>query len=253
MNARWTILAVLLLCASSEAADETKSMGKLLGRSVYWVGDNVRLDTLCWDEVEEAILGIDSTDRIRPSEAVGVFADSGYQLYRITNASAVGVALLHDAGCRVLVLSQWNATPQTYFSLNGPSSRGDAYEKQRGVTDYLWERVERTEVAKPGRLGEGFGVTCHFADGGYCTWQSADELCKHVVQMVTPADGVHLQFTSGTEMQLTFARRVYEAYAVASSDSSLKQIMSAVDAAMDKMKLDLSYRAPTLVPLKKPN
>jgi hypothetical protein len=68
--------------------------------------------------------------------------------------------------------------------------------------------------------------------------------------MIMPEGDYVLDFVGGRSLPVTFVRRAYRAYVVAASDCRPAALTSALEAEMDKLKLDMSYKAPVFRELK---
>lgn len=230
------------------------TVGTMCGQKVFFLEDETRVDTVGWNDVEREQFGPewpgrnnpDSLGRSGPSQATAAFEAHGKRLYRLRDLSAVAAAILHELNLQVVTLSQWVSQPNTYMSLSGPSSRGDSYQRRRIVSDYLWERLDGARTERPVKLSDDPQITLQFARGNYSTMPGKQMLCERAVQLVAPGEAARLEFTDESGYEVFFKRRIHRTYLIAPAELSVKQIISRIESAMDKRKLDLSYRAPRI-------
>lgn len=235
--------AVMLLCAG---VDARTVVGSLYGHDVFWMEPAMRLDTLHWYGVERTHFAVDSTERHIPEEATALFADSGMQLFELKDLTAMSVAILKDRGYTVAFLAQWNATPSQYIDIYGnvEGTTNADYERRRIVTDFIWEVLEAADVGKPSKLGGDYTVTLRFEGNGWSRCDGKEDVCKHVMQLATGGEAVHLRFVNDMEFELAFSRRLYRAVLVAPAGKKPSRIISELEGVMDALKLDLSYKVP---------
>jgi hypothetical protein len=240
-------LLLILAAGVVTHAPARREAGKLFGHSVFWMDEDMRIDTLEWHDVEVKHFQTDSTDRYMPAHAVAQFAEAGLKILGVREPSAIAAAILHDCGYDVVCLSQWNSIPSGEIRFYGSGSPDDYYKQRRIVSDMIWERLEKAGLQKPGRLGGDYRVRLDFAKGGYTTLDGKEELCKGLKPLIAPTESVRLTFIDDTDVELALKRRVYEVYVVVPADKKKSRIVSEVESGMDRLKLDLSYLVPKFV------
>ncbi len=249
MTCRAAVHVILLSLAVSVCGRH--SVGRICGQRVFFLEEGTWVDTVGWGDVEREQLRADSDDAERsgPAQSFAAFEAQGKRLYRLRELSAVVAAILHDIDLRVVTLAQWVSQPNTYISLSGPSSRGDAYQRRRIVSDYVWERLDGARIGPGGKLDDDLRVTLSFARGNHSVFPGKQMLTEHAVSLVAPGEAAQLQFTNGSGYEVFFKRRIHRTYLIAPADLSVKRIVSRIEGAMDKLKLDLSYTVPRIEPL----
>ncbi|MBD3239477.1 MAG: hypothetical protein GF331_02755 [Chitinivibrionales bacterium] len=240
------VVPLALLLSMCSSASGRHVVGSICGQKVFFREENTRIDTLGWDKVEQQYFDADSSKRRRPEQAVAAFEAHGKRIYRLRELSAIGAAILQDLGFDVVLLSQWVAQPSQYINPDGPSSRGDSYQRQRIVSDYLWERLSGAELERPSELAQDLQVTLRFARDNRSTVPGKQLIVKHAMPLVAPGEAVVLSFVGGTSVETFFKRRPYRAYLIAPAELSVKKIIARIEGVMDKLKLDLSYTVPEI-------
>ncbi len=240
------IWGVVLMCGAAMAAGPARSPARLLGRPLYWMLDGVEVDTVGWRDIERTALEIDTTDRTSPEEAVDAFAGKGKAIFELRELSAISAAIVLDLGYSVFMLSQWRSEPSGYISFPGSSGEQGEFRKRRLAGDYLWEMVERADVGRAGRLSDGLRVEVHITGGGFCGYDDKDDMCKTASVIYSAGGSAQLHFIDNTDFELTVRRRIYRVYLVADAKSDPDALVSAIESTVDKLKLDMSYKAPVI-------
>jgi len=257
-----TACLVLLLCGSCAVPYASSLHKPLLGHRVYWAEDAQRFDTVGWRQCAGAILdttiaaptiaadsaldtaAFGSRRCHAPQTTLGLLASRSRRIHETGEVSAVALALLTTLGYPVVVLSQWNATPSAYIKVHGSAQLDDTYNTQRLATDFLYERVERCELQPTSRLESAPTVTVWFAEAGKCQWPAPSDICRQTSTMVMPEGDYVVDFAEGGSLPVGFVRRIYRAYVVTPADCKAASLTSAVEREMDRLKLDISYKAP---------
>lgn len=244
-------MLVLVLCAGrgQGAVDSLYRAGRFLGYHLYWVPKViVSPDTLDWGclgavappSEREAITSVDS--------AASFLGERGWALYRISDCSAIGLALLAEQGYHLCALAQWHASLNRKVIVALPGM--PQTEKRHSlITDYHWEPVERVRLYEAKTSTGNYRVEVHFADHGYSGYDDKDRVTGDNAQMLGTT-GFSLRIPElGYNEDLNVRRKVFALYLIAPAEKRARDIVAEIEKAMDARGLDLSYRVPEIVPV----
>jgi hypothetical protein len=265
MTMRWTYVGAVaaVLAAAGGAWGKVDSMyyaAQTLGVRLYWVPeDGVSPDTVGWD----ALAGPLPEERVSALTSLAAAAreldSAGWRLYRVKNCSAMGLALLADLGHPVGVLCQWHASLKNKVKVPKPGMSQKEIRHSL-VSDHRWEAVERTSIESVGNAGD-LRVHIFFAGRGQSQYDCRDAVVG-MNRQVAGIDGVVIRMPElAFEEDLNIRRTASAICVVAPSDVTAKDIVSGIERAMDRRKLDLSYTVPVVeavapgaqTPAKKPD
>jgi hypothetical protein len=245
-------VAFVLLAAQWTAArvDDIYRAGDFCGRPLYWVPlAALALDTVGWERWPGAVWSGGRDTVTRRDSLAGRLAANGQAMYRLTDVSAMSVALLIDQGYRVFVLSQWHASLGHKVMLPKP---GMPLEEQRHnlVSDFVWEEIEGAALEKPAGTRNDYGVRLSFAGAGHVEYDGRDLPARKNRQMLgTLGFSVRVPEVQYSE-DLNVRRTIFGVYVLAESAKKSRDVVRDIETAMDRLKLDLSYGVPKVSAVK---
>lgn len=241
---QWRAVALCVM-ATAIGVSAGSPVGTILGKKVYWESTHPAFDTLGWGEIERSVLQSDSSRARGPHGALGYFAEHERKIFQVKNPTAMNLAILADLGYEPVVLTNWFARPIDQISIDG----GPDYERRRIVSDYLWERVSDVDISRGAMDESRYELTFHFDEGGWSRYPGRKRVCSCDQQVVTPGKGVEITFANLGGEALVFDRRILAVYIVAEERKRVSRIVSDIEAIMDKLELDMSYKPAELVEL----
>ncbi len=144
-----TLVCAALLCAPLSAVGAPPDIGLHDGPATAGVPD-----TSLWDSVERS-LGLEHRYRTRsPRDACMLLRREGLHLFEVSDPTALDIALLHDVGCTIVLLSQYH-----FYVFSDLSFHDFTFAREMGMarrhSDLFWETltgyraVERDEPMRP--------------------------------------------------------------------------------------------------------
>ena len=262
------IAGLVCVCISVAGyADSKVVAGTILGVNHYWQnsevvsgpvrGSNQYIDlaTMSFDTVNfdtcALRIGVLASRKVQGvSAACGLFASSQKAIFGVKNPCAMTIPLLAQLGYDILVLSQWNCLPEGEQKVVSAGMSKEV-KPQRIMSDYVWESVERSVLESPTTMHRDYYVNIYFHGYGYSRYEGKEDFGKSFQQQLGAGDGLVVRFNpyevnGGNTQFLTTRRRIYAVYIVAAVDQTAANIIAKLENEMDKMKLDLSYKMPTI-------
>jgi len=273
-----TFLALLAIVGLSGvngfAGNKEFQIGEIEGKQLYWQAESNVLDTIGWDVIIGRLLQTGNVtpksekaekedskteDNERPSssitistinEAAGILQKNGMNIYELNKPSAISIALAHKLGYKVVMLTSWGSTSQRKFSTNRPCM-SRVPQKQRIVTDFLWEMVNGGDIQSPSSLQSDWQIKLHFLEGGFSHYKGNEGIILSEKQ-ITGTEGFVLSHTDlKINEEMVMYRIIKKVYLVADAKQKPKKVTSTIEGKMDELNLDLSFKSPTLKLIKK--
>jgi hypothetical protein len=242
----WTAAVAVVLSVSHSCGSERLVATTVMGYKLFWTTDDESYDTLGWKQVISLYTKENVDDHSSMSSAQSLLQANGIRVLRLRNTNAVSLAILAELGYRVIVLSQWNGEPEGYIQVAHVSG----YNVQHLRTDFLWEIITGAKVQEDRNVVAGRTAKLLFGDYGYCAFPcDADIAAKAGIVQGTTED-IELEFKGGERAQVNILRRIHQAYLIADAKKKPSAIVAEIEAEMDKLKLDLSYKPPEIVEVK---
>lgn len=179
------------------------------------------------------------------SAAAGAIAlkENGYRLFKVSNISALVVALMCQQGFTMATIGQWSAQTDcdqmiTQSALNR--------ERSRVASRILWEVVKKGSFGAPSRTRDELPVTLEFLDGG-CGTYDGRALITGTKRQIQCVDGSGFSEKSrACHVSNNIVRHITDVYCIGTPQYSGKKIIERIEQVMDSLKLDLSFQTPVL-------
>jgi hypothetical protein len=237
------------LLSAVRAQQPRNVAGTMLGVTLYWETFSIAFDTIMFEKIgkQEHLPPGD----IKTIEAAAplIFKKNAKRVFALSELNAISAAILVDLNYRLIVLSQWNSSTDQNIKISRPGMPNE-YKKQRGLSDFLYETVERYDVEKPTQIVNDYAVKIHFSGNGYSAYSGKEQLPLSNKELMGTTDGFAVDFTDDSRGEGQRVKRlIYNAYILADKGLKPSKIVSQIESQMDKLKLDMSYKPPKITPL----
>jgi len=242
-------VAVLMVSGAARATvDPIYRAGQAYGVPLYWVPltPNVH-DTLEWRSFCRILQEHECASEPGVAPAAAALAVEGWTLARAKNCSVMAMALMLEQGVQVCVLTQWHASLRKVALISAPGMSTKAL-RHTMLSDFRWEVVERASlVSAPS--GRGYTATLWYLDAGRAEYRADEPVVRSNCQILG-SGGLSVRIVEqGYYEDLTVVRTVYDVVVIVRGDEDLAGLTTRIEKAMDARGLDLTYRAPTFVPM----
>lgn len=245
-----TLLA-LLATWSGATIDSIYFARETLGVRFYWTPiDPVRPDTVGWKQLCGRLSELEANSCSEFSGVVFALEHENWRLYHSNDCTALGLALLLQQNVEVHVLSQWHGATVQKFKLSRPGM-SQKEMRQTVISDFHWELPERAAIDAAPSKGADFPVRIYFRDRGHSEYNARDKLVKQSYQVAGGGLSVRLPEIRFEE-DIATKRTLFDVWVVLPAKSDPSTVVKAIEREMDRRKLDLSYKAPTLTPITAP-
>ncbi len=248
-------LVLVWLCAGAQGAvDSIYQAGKMAGVTLYWVPKApIEPDTIAWGTLQGVLT---PTERLEYDIALGQaatnLAEHDYALFTIKDCEALALALLSEMDYHICALTQWHGSLKNEVIIAKPGMPTEA-KRHSLISDMRWEKVERTQIEKAAsrQADEEFDIKVYFVDNGMSQYAGKELLVGSSDQIQgTKGFGVNIPELSFSE-DVTIARKVFQLCLVAPIAAEASDIVTALEKAMDGHKIDISYKVPRFIPVKR--
>jgi hypothetical protein len=242
-----TGIAALALSTSAHAGGGSIA-GQMLGKTFFLETSLSQWDTLGWEAVEK-LEDVKPSSTKSPKGTCAGFAAAGKSVLKVKNPSSVCVAILRNLGYHMWFLTHWGSVSNLESVLPGTDGN---YVAQRPRTDLLWERLERLEITKPGRINDQLKIKFYFEQGGVNFSDGGAPFVNEMRQIVGTTEGLVLQEDNGLRFEDQVVKRtVLAVYLIVPAEKAAKpkKLVAEIEDGMDRLGLDLSYKAPEIVPI----
>jgi hypothetical protein len=242
---------LLIFAASTAYAADAPAMsarpaaGKMLGKPFYWMTKTLTYDTLSWDAIERKQIK-DTSNAKGAAGACALMQKNGKTIYRMKNVSAMSLIILNDLHYSVAALTQWAVRTNSQIKVSVPGA-DNAYQQQDIRTDYQWESIDTFFIQKPTEITPDFKIQIGLSGGGFAEFEGKEEVNVASREILGTTDGFVLEFQGEKSYEAPpVKRKFWDLYVIVDSKKKDGDIISDIEKAMDKLKLDMSYSVPKL-------
>jgi hypothetical protein len=167
--------------------------------------------------------------------------------FKITNASALVLALLKQLGNEIIVLTCMKGSSEDLVNIRGEDL---SYFKRRMLSskDYL-EIIQESRVNRE----EGFKwrIRFYFPANDFVEYEGREIMGADARDVQGYNHPLSLKFQEGKGSVVNVKREIKGVYLLADSDQTPEDIIKKLEKKMDEFRLDLYYKIPGLIPLQK--
>lgn len=251
LSASSAVVALVILITTIRTAaaspDSLYRAGTMQGRHLYWVPQitNLPLDTVGWQESQQIALNRepDSTRSLR--QALPGIRTAGVEVYRLDKPSAIVIALIRQMGYPVLLLTQWHGALKEKVIVPRPGLVQSAF-RHTVLSEYIWEFVDRCELTGKTPSADDLRIRMFYREAGFCEYNGKDEAQRVDRQMLGVQGFSVFVRESDYSEDMGIMRRIFGVYLIADAKKKPADLQKEIEKAMDRQKLDLSYRLPEI-------
>lgn len=247
------LLQALFLFAPLAAQTNLKhEAGTLLNVPFYWDNHDFSPDTVSSAKVTNLVGK--NPEEMKPFtfHAFRTAAqEAGKTIYELKKCNGISAAILNDLGYPVVLATQWSSLTDYAMKVHRPGM-DDEYKQRRLITDVIYETLDTFDIEKPSKLKEDYTVELHFGRGGRAEYEGKESITANAQPYITPGSGLVISLDrEETHEEQDVRKQIWEAYLIVDGKKKPSKIISEIESVMDDLGLDLSYKPPEIVALRK--
>lgn len=247
------LLAALFLAVPLLAQTNLKhDAGNLLGVSFYWDNQDFSADTISSGGVTKLVgKRHEEMNPFTFHAFLSAAKEAGKTIYELKECNGISAAILNDLGYPVVLATQWSSITDYDIKVYSPGM-DDEYKQRRLITDLIYETLDTFDIDKPSKLKEDYTVALHFSRGGRAKYEGKEIITGKAQPYITPGAGLVISLDRAeTHEDQDIQKRIWDAYLIVDGKKKTSKVISEIESVMDDLGLDLSYKPPEIVAVKK--